>query len=344
MDLQKEQAKLTKLKAVDGVGTEAAQGNVVLQFSDVEKSREFLPLPYQIRAIQSKIIDLQETLASDTEKYAFYLQVLALDDRLLSRIEESLLTYYTVPQFLAFLGEQLQECKEQALSDHLKSYIRKTENLVLVNTRAGEKPVVHPMSQEVAKNSVLAFVLFLMVAMFAAVLSEYRHQRHDPGSGVQVPARRSDGGTILNRAFAAGGPCYDAQQTQSRLRTQPPGHQQLPVAIHRAVRQLPGAADPDSLPDPGPGPSARYGLVELARAVTVYFLILTDYGFSLSATREISIRPGRSAEGVRGLLLGPDAPEAAAGARQRRDPVGGRVRRPQAPGRLAGVLPCLSGA
>ncbi len=36
------------------------------------------------------------------------------------------------------------------------------------------------------------------------------------------------------------------------------------------------------------GPS-KYGLVELARAVSVYFLMVTDYGFSLSATREISI-------------------------------------------------------
>jgi len=35
---------------------------------------------------------------------------------------------------------------------------------------------------------------------------------------------------------------------------------------------------------------ARYGLVELARVVTIYFLFLTDYSFSLSATREISIR------------------------------------------------------
>jgi PST family polysaccharide transporter len=34
---------------------------------------------------------------------------------------------------------------------------------------------------------------------------------------------------------------------------------------------------------------AKYGLTELARAVSVYFLILTDYGFSLSATQEISI-------------------------------------------------------
>ncbi|OHB65726.1 MAG: hypothetical protein A2Y77_06725, partial [Planctomycetes bacterium RBG_13_62_9] len=34
---------------------------------------------------------------------------------------------------------------------------------------------------------------------------------------------------------------------------------------------------------------SKYGLVELARAVSVYFLMLTDYGFSLSATREISV-------------------------------------------------------
>jgi PST family polysaccharide transporter len=35
---------------------------------------------------------------------------------------------------------------------------------------------------------------------------------------------------------------------------------------------------------------AKFGLVELARVITVYFLLLTDYSFSLSATREISIR------------------------------------------------------
>jgi PST family polysaccharide transporter len=34
---------------------------------------------------------------------------------------------------------------------------------------------------------------------------------------------------------------------------------------------------------------AKYGLTELARALSVYFLILTDYGFSLSATQEISV-------------------------------------------------------
>ena len=134
-------------------------------------------MSYQIRAVQSKIIDVQETLANDTEKYNFYLQVLDLDNRLLAKIEESLLTYYTAQQYLGFLGEQLLACKDQAVADHLKSYIRKTENLVQVNTRAGEKPVVYPVSKGVVRNSVLTFVLFLMVAMFAAVLLEHRRER-----------------------------------------------------------------------------------------------------------------------------------------------------------------------
>jgi PST family polysaccharide transporter len=53
------------------------------------------------------------------------------------------------------------------------------------------------------------------------------------------------------------------------------------------------------------GPS-KYGLTEMARAVSVYFLILTDYGFNLSATREISIHrddPPRVSEVFSCVLL-----------------------------------------
>jgi hypothetical protein len=184
VNLQTEQAKLQKLRDVNGVATQSPQDNLVLQFTDVKNSSEFLPLSNQVLAVQSRIIDLQEAMASDTEKYGFYLKVLGLNDRLLKRIEESLLTDYTVQQFLTFLGEQLLACKkEDALADYLKSYIRKTENLIQVNTRAGEKPVVYPVSKGTARNSALAFVLFLMIAMFAAVLSEYHRQRHGPQAG-----------------------------------------------------------------------------------------------------------------------------------------------------------------
>lgn len=50
----------------------------------------------------------------------------------------------------------------------------------------------------------------------------------------------------------------------------------------------------------------RYGLTELARAISVYFMILTDYGFSLSATREISVHrddPQRVSEVFSSVLL-----------------------------------------
>jgi len=51
---------------------------------------------------------------------------------------------------------------------------------------------------------------------------------------------------------------------------------------------------------------AKFGLVELARVITVYFLFLTDYSFSLSATREISIRrndPARVSEVFSAVLV-----------------------------------------
>jgi hypothetical protein len=184
LELQQEQTKLEKLNTVDGAVPEATQSGIVLQFDDVQKSREFLPLPYQVRAVQSTIIDMQETLAANAKKYEFYLQVLDLNGRLLSRIEESILADYTAEQFIDFLHEQLQSCGEGALADYLKSYIRKTENLILVNTRAGEKPVVYPVRKGVVKNSGLVFAVSLMMAVFVAVLSEHRRRLCAPQSGV----------------------------------------------------------------------------------------------------------------------------------------------------------------
>ncbi|MBN1361930.1 MAG: hypothetical protein JW993_15140 [Sedimentisphaerales bacterium] len=179
VELQEEKKKLEKLMGLAETPT-ASEGNVVLEFTDIQESREFLPLPYQVRAIQSKIINLEETLDSDQQKYTYYLKIIDLNDRLLGVIEASILTPYTVAQFLDYLGGQLRECKDEALADYLKSYIRKTQNLILVNTRAGEKPVVYPVPKRIASRATLAFFVGLMVSAFTAVALEYRRGRHDP--------------------------------------------------------------------------------------------------------------------------------------------------------------------
>ena len=179
LDLQKEKEKLEKLIRLGDAPPTGAEGNVVLQFTDVREAREFLPLPYQVRAVQSKIIDLEEELSSDQEKYSYYLKILDLNDKLLGMIEDSILTYYTVEQFLEFLGGQLLDCEDEGLADYLKSYIRKTQNLILVNTRAGEKPVVYPVPKRIMGRSALAFVVLLMVTAFVAVVLEYGRERHN---------------------------------------------------------------------------------------------------------------------------------------------------------------------
>ncbi len=175
LDLQREKAKLEKLKELDD-DSSGAEG-VILQFTDVQSSQEFLPLSYQVRAVRSKIIDLEETLAADRERYDYYLHVLDLNNRLLARIKESLLTYYTVEQFLDFLGEELLACKDERVCDYLKAYIRETQNMILINTRAGEKPVVYPVPKYIVKSSGLTLIVCLMVAGLAAVWLEYRRER-----------------------------------------------------------------------------------------------------------------------------------------------------------------------
>lgn len=177
-ELQQEQARLEKLKALEQSDSRPTDDSIVLQFTDIQESHEFLPLAYQVRAVHSKIIGLQETLKSNEEKYTYYLNVVDLNERLLDGVERGILAYYTIDEFLASLGEEVLACQDKAISDYLKSYIRKTNGLVLVNTRAGEKPVVHPVPKYVARSGALTFVVFLMVTTFAAVLLECRNDRY----------------------------------------------------------------------------------------------------------------------------------------------------------------------
>jgi hypothetical protein len=177
LELQKEEARLEKLRGLEETPQEAVDAGVLLQFTDIGNSRHFLPLSYQVRAVQAKIIELQQTLANDERLYTYYLQILDVGQELLDSVEKSLLTYYTVGEFFGLLDDKLAACTDAAVEDFLRAYKRKTENLVLVNTRAGESPVVHRVSKQIVTRAVLAFVVSLMVATFGAVLLEYRREK-----------------------------------------------------------------------------------------------------------------------------------------------------------------------
>ena len=187
LDLQQEQARLAKMKGLDdgslagasSSGSAGSQGGIVLQVTNDPNNRELLPWPYQVRAVQAKIIDLEQGLKVGQERYNYYLKILDLNNRLLSTIEQSLLKYYTVQEFVGFLDEELRQYKDKddAIADYLRSYIRKTQNRTLINTRAGEKPFVYPVGKDAVRNGVLAFIVLLMVTAFVAVALEYQNER-----------------------------------------------------------------------------------------------------------------------------------------------------------------------
>ncbi len=189
LDLQREQAKLAQMKKVEedasavtsSLSATGPQGGVILQVANDPNNRDLLPWPYQVRSVQAKIIDLEQGLKSDKEKYNYLLKLLALNGRLLKAVEQNLLKYYTAPEFVDYLEEEFRQCKEEPVRDYLQSYIRKTQNRVLINTRAGERPIVYPVSKEALRNGVLAFLVLLMATGFVAVALE-----HQNGQGRQT--------------------------------------------------------------------------------------------------------------------------------------------------------------
>ena len=82
--------------------------------------------------------------------------------------------YCTAQEFVASLEEELGNCKDEAVADYLRSCIRKAQSRILVNTRAGEKPLVYPIGKGTVRISSLTFVVLLMVTAFVAVGLEYR--------------------------------------------------------------------------------------------------------------------------------------------------------------------------
>ncbi len=185
LDLQREQSRLVEMKKVEdgtvggmnGLNAVGPQGGIILQVANDPNNRELLPWTYQVRAVQAKVIDLQQELRAGQERYDYYLKILDLNNKLLSQVEQSLLKYYTVQEFVAFLQQELSQYKDSGVADYVRSYIRKTQNRILINTRAGEKPTVYPVDRNTVRSGVVALVVLLMLTGFIAVGLEYQNGR-----------------------------------------------------------------------------------------------------------------------------------------------------------------------
>ncbi|HPS54315.1 MAG TPA: hypothetical protein PLP05_01830 [Sedimentisphaerales bacterium] len=174
MELERKKSTLEYLKKTGSESFTKLPSDITLQFNDVGAYGAYLPLAYQVQAAETLIINLQEQVQANKEKYDYYNDLLKLNESLLIHIDKSMSSYYTLGQFGIFLSNSMAEYKEdkQQMQDYLKAYIYKIENKIASATPLVEKPKVYTIAKGMVKKSVLVFVAALMLSMFVVFLLE----------------------------------------------------------------------------------------------------------------------------------------------------------------------------
>jgi len=181
-DLDKEKGTLAKLKNIQADDFSNKQDNVILQFNDVKASSEYLPLPYQIQAVESRIINLEETILGNQQIHDYYQSVLHLNEKLFSKIKDEMSSYYSIGQFHSFLVGLLEDYQGQETADYLKSYIKRIENIIMLANRAvTENPPVYPVRKRIVVKTVFTFLVLLMTTIFVSILLEYVRENSSVG-------------------------------------------------------------------------------------------------------------------------------------------------------------------
>ena len=187
--LERKKSSLEKLKNSGSESLGKLPSEIVLQFNieppsanNISEFQEFqdigdniacLPLPYQLQAAETQIINLEEKIRADRETYDYYAGLLKLNEKFFSHVEKLMSPYYTLGQFRVFLADSLAEYKEnEQLQDYLKAYIKRVENKTASFVPLIEKPRVYPVAKGIIKKSATVFMAALMMSVFASFLLE----------------------------------------------------------------------------------------------------------------------------------------------------------------------------
>ncbi|GAH80095.1 unnamed protein product, partial [marine sediment metagenome] len=120
LTLKTNKSALEKLKSIKTLTIDKIESDIILQF-DVGGRSEYLPIEYQIQAAESKIIQLEETIKENEEKYKYYKNLLDLNEKLFAEVQNKTLSGYTIQQFRLFLLESVKEVEKEELKDYLSS-------------------------------------------------------------------------------------------------------------------------------------------------------------------------------------------------------------------------------
>jgi subunit length determinant Wzz-like protein len=171
LTLKTNNSALEKLKNMKSQVPDEVDSNVLLQF-DVGVKSEYLPLGYQIQALESEIVSIERQVETDKENYKYYEKLSVLNEKLLAEIEKNISSYYTIGQYRSFLIKLIGDYEAEELKDYLASYIKKIENRIAVSVPITKNPAIYPLAKGTVKKSGLVFAVALIMSVFASFLSE----------------------------------------------------------------------------------------------------------------------------------------------------------------------------
>ena len=171
LNLKTNKSVLGKLKNIKAEIFSESTDNVTLQF-DVGSRSEYLPLGHQRRAAEARIIEIEENIKANEEKYKHYKNLLPLNEKLLAELKNNAFSYYTIQQFHSFLTDLVDSYNNNELKDYLNSYIKKIENRISASAPVTEKPRIYAVSKGAVRKNAIVFAVSLVISIFAAFLLE----------------------------------------------------------------------------------------------------------------------------------------------------------------------------
>jgi hypothetical protein len=170
--LKRKHSTLEKLQGIVPGNSENLPDNVVLQVTDMESNISYLPLPYQIQASRTQIINLEEQVRANQETYNYYLNQLKFNQSLLEQMKRMMSDPYTLKQYHVYLTRLKNEYQDNDILDYLSAYIKYVENKMDAFTPLIEKPKTYILSREPVKTIGFVLIIAFFLSVFAAFVRE----------------------------------------------------------------------------------------------------------------------------------------------------------------------------
>lgn len=171
LTLKQNRDVLVGLKNIEPRPVDNAESNITLRY-DIESQSQYLPLSYQVQAVESKVVGQEQQIVTTEAKYNYYTDLVSLNERFLAGLSDKISGDYSISQFRSFLVSLSNDIEKKELKDYLSSYIINIENRMSASGPVTQRPEVSGIARGTLKKSVIVLMVASMLSVFAAFILE----------------------------------------------------------------------------------------------------------------------------------------------------------------------------